>query len=173
MARDAGARFALVGHSERRHVFGETDEQTALKCAAAARNGLTPILCVGELLAQREAGETETVVLRQLRRRTRQAFVAPQSHRWRSRTSRSGPSEPGRPRRRTTRRRCTRRSDEALHARVGEAAADDSHPVRRQRQRGKRARAARRAQRRRPARRRSEPRRPRNGRVSAALDGKR
>jgi len=66
MARDAGARFALVGHSERRHVFGETDEQTALKCAAAARNELTPILCVGELLAQREAGETEAVVLRQL-----------------------------------------------------------------------------------------------------------
>jgi len=66
MARDAGARFALVGHSERRHVFGETDEQTALKCAAATRNELTPILCVGELLAQREAGETETVVLRQL-----------------------------------------------------------------------------------------------------------
>lgn len=66
MARDAGATFALVGHSERRHVFGETDEQTALECAAAARNELTPILCVGELLAQREAGETETVVLRQL-----------------------------------------------------------------------------------------------------------
>jgi triosephosphate isomerase (TIM) len=66
MARDAGARFALVGHSERRHVFGETDEQTALKCAAAARNGLTPILCVGELLSQRESGDTEAVVLRQL-----------------------------------------------------------------------------------------------------------
>jgi triosephosphate isomerase len=66
MARDAGARFALVGHSERRHVFGETDEQTALKCAAATRNELTPILCVGELLAQHEAGETEDVVLRQL-----------------------------------------------------------------------------------------------------------
>lgn len=66
MARDAGASFALVGHSERRHVFGETDEQTALKCAAAVRNGLVPILCVGELLAQREAGKTETVVLSQL-----------------------------------------------------------------------------------------------------------
>jgi triosephosphate isomerase (TIM) len=66
MARDAGARFVLVGHSERRHVFGETDAQTALKCAAAARNELTPILCVGELLAQRESGETEGVVLRQL-----------------------------------------------------------------------------------------------------------
>jgi triosephosphate isomerase len=66
MARDAGARFVLVGHSERRHVFGETDEQTALKCAAAERSQLTPVLCVGELLAQREQGETETVVLRQL-----------------------------------------------------------------------------------------------------------
>ena len=65
-ARDAGARFVLVGHSERRHVFGETDEQTALKCAAASRNDLTPILCVGELLSQREGGETESVVLRQL-----------------------------------------------------------------------------------------------------------
>jgi triosephosphate isomerase len=67
MARDSGARFVLVGHSERRHVFGETDEQTAKKCAAAVRSGLTPLLCVGELLAQREAGETETVCLRQLR----------------------------------------------------------------------------------------------------------
>ncbi|HTE47859.1 MAG TPA: triose-phosphate isomerase [Gemmatimonadaceae bacterium] len=67
MAKDAGARYVLVGHSERRHVFGETDAQTAKKCAAAARHGLTPILCVGELLAEREAGTTADVVLRQLR----------------------------------------------------------------------------------------------------------
>ena len=67
MAADAGARYALVGHSERRHVFGETDAETALKCAAAVRNGLTPILCVGELLAQREAGTTNEIVLNQLR----------------------------------------------------------------------------------------------------------
>lgn len=67
MARDAGARFALVGHSERRHVFGETDAQTAKKCLAAVRAGLVPILCVGELLEEREAGATEQVVLRQLR----------------------------------------------------------------------------------------------------------
>ncbi len=67
IARDAGARLALVGHSERRHVFGETDEQTSLKCAAAAKAGLMPMLCVGETLEQREAGETEAVVLRQLR----------------------------------------------------------------------------------------------------------
>lgn len=67
MVRDTGAELALVGHSERRHVFGESDEHTALKCAAAIRAGLTPMLCVGEKLEQREAGETETVVLRQLR----------------------------------------------------------------------------------------------------------
>jgi triosephosphate isomerase (TIM) len=67
MARDAGARYVLVGHSERRHVFGETDAETALKCAAAVRSELTPILCVGELLSQRESGDTNDVVLRQLR----------------------------------------------------------------------------------------------------------
>jgi triosephosphate isomerase len=67
MAADAGATFALVGHSERRHVFGETDEDTRRKCAAAARAGLTPVLCVGETLAEREDGATERVVLRQLR----------------------------------------------------------------------------------------------------------
>ncbi|MBC7895410.1 MAG: triose-phosphate isomerase [Cytophagaceae bacterium] len=67
MARDAGATMALVGHSERRHVFGETDEETASKVAAAVRAGLTPMLCVGEKLEERERGETELVVLRQLR----------------------------------------------------------------------------------------------------------
>lgn len=67
MAKDAGARYVLVGHSERRHIFGETDEQTAKKVAAAVRNGLTPILCVGELLAEREQGITDDVVVRQLR----------------------------------------------------------------------------------------------------------
>ena len=67
MARDAGARYALVGHSERRHLFGETDAETAKKCAAAARAALTPVLCVGETLAQREADETDAVVERQLR----------------------------------------------------------------------------------------------------------
>ena len=67
MAKGAGASYALVGHSERRHVFGETDEQTAKKCVVAARSGLIPILCVGELIAEREAGTTTEVVLRQLR----------------------------------------------------------------------------------------------------------
>lgn len=67
MAKDAGARIALVGHSERRHVFGETDEATAKKCAIALRHSLVPMLCVGERIDQRENGETDEVVLRQLR----------------------------------------------------------------------------------------------------------
>src|SRR5512139_2995936 len=67
LAAGAGARAALVGHSERRHVFGETDEDTRRKVAALLRGGLTPFLCVGEQLEQRDAGQTEAVVLRQLR----------------------------------------------------------------------------------------------------------
>jgi triosephosphate isomerase len=67
MAKDAGAEVVLVGHSERRHVFGETDAQCAKKCAAAAKEGLQFMLCVGETIQQREAGETERVVIQQLR----------------------------------------------------------------------------------------------------------
>jgi triosephosphate isomerase len=67
IARDAGARLALVGHSERRHIFGETDEDCAEKCAALERGGLTPMLCVGETLEQRDAREAEATVTRQLR----------------------------------------------------------------------------------------------------------
>jgi triosephosphate isomerase len=67
MAREAGASIALVGHSERRHVFGETDAQCAKKCAAAAKAHLSFMLCVGETIAQREAGETESLVIHQLR----------------------------------------------------------------------------------------------------------
>ena len=70
IARAAGARFVLVGHSERRHVFGETDEETARKVAAAQRAGLTSVICLGETLEQRERGETSEVVLRQLRAAT-------------------------------------------------------------------------------------------------------
>jgi triosephosphate isomerase len=66
MAREAGAALALVGHSERRHVFGETDEQVARKTDAVVRNGLTPVVCVGETLAERRAGRVEEVILRQL-----------------------------------------------------------------------------------------------------------
>ena len=66
MARDAGARIVLIGHSERRHVFGETDADTAKKCELVIRAGLVPMLCVGETLAERESGLTEQVVVRQL-----------------------------------------------------------------------------------------------------------
>jgi len=66
MAREAGATHALVGHSERRHVFGETDEETGRKVAAALSAGLVPVLCVGETLEERKAGRLEEVILRQL-----------------------------------------------------------------------------------------------------------
>ena len=67
MAQDAGARFVLVGHSERRHVFGETDAQTAEKVSRAVSQRLAPVLCVGEKIEEREAGQTDTVIIRQLR----------------------------------------------------------------------------------------------------------
>jgi triosephosphate isomerase (TIM) len=67
MAHDAGAHFVLVGHSERRHVFGETDAQTAEKVSRVSAQGLAPMLCVGEKIEEREAGQTNAVVARQLR----------------------------------------------------------------------------------------------------------
>jgi triosephosphate isomerase len=66
MAHDAGAAFALIGHSERRHVFGETDEEVHRKVTAALGAGLTPIICVGETLDERNAGQVEAVITRQL-----------------------------------------------------------------------------------------------------------
>ncbi len=66
MLRDFGARYALVGHSERRQYHGETDAMVAAKAQRALSGGVTPIVCVGETLAEREAGQTETVVKRQL-----------------------------------------------------------------------------------------------------------
>jgi triosephosphate isomerase len=66
MAAEFGCRYAIVGHSERRTLYGESDALVAAKAAAALRAGLTPIVCVGETLEEREAGATETVVLRQL-----------------------------------------------------------------------------------------------------------
>ena len=66
MVADFGARYAIVGHSERRTVFGDTDEVVAEKFAAARRARLTPIFCVGETLTERERGETEAVLARQV-----------------------------------------------------------------------------------------------------------
>jgi triosephosphate isomerase len=67
LAAGAGAGGALVGHSERRHLFGETDAETGRKVKALLGAGLTPMLCVGEKLTEREAGHTEAVCIRQLR----------------------------------------------------------------------------------------------------------
>lgn len=65
MLVDLGCRYVILGHSERRHVLGETDQQINLKVLAALDAGLAPIVCVGELLSEREAGETAAVVRRQ------------------------------------------------------------------------------------------------------------
>jgi len=66
MLRDLGCQYVIIGHSERRQYFGETDETVNKKVKAALAHGLRPIICVGESLAQREAGETETLVATQV-----------------------------------------------------------------------------------------------------------
>lgn len=66
MLKEFGVRYAIVGHSERRQYHGETDEVVALKAQRALSSGITPIVCVGETLAEREAGKTDEVVKRQL-----------------------------------------------------------------------------------------------------------
>jgi len=66
MIAEFGCKYAIVGHSERRSIYLETDQQVAEKFKAAQKAGLVPILCVGELLEEREGGQTEAVVARQL-----------------------------------------------------------------------------------------------------------
>lgn len=66
MLKDVGATHAIIGHSERRQYFGETDEGVSKRVRAALDNDIIPIMCVGETLAQREAGETNRVVLGQI-----------------------------------------------------------------------------------------------------------
>jgi triosephosphate isomerase len=66
MLRELGVRYVIVGHSERRQYHGETDAAVAAKTQRALAAGLTPIVCVGETLAEREGGRTEEVVKRQL-----------------------------------------------------------------------------------------------------------
>jgi triosephosphate isomerase len=66
MLKDLGCDFVIVGHSERRQLFGETDETVHLKAAAVFQAGMTPVICVGEVLEQREAGKTFEVVGRQI-----------------------------------------------------------------------------------------------------------
>ena len=68
MLKDVCCTYVIIGHSERRHKIGETDELINKKLSAAISSGLLPIFCVGELLEQREAGETETVVAGQVKK---------------------------------------------------------------------------------------------------------
>lgn len=67
MLTEVGVTYAVVGHSERRQYFGETDETVNFRARAAQKAGLTPILCVGESKQQRDAGETEAVIAQQLK----------------------------------------------------------------------------------------------------------
>jgi len=67
MLTDVGCKYVIVGHSERRAYYGETDSLVAQKFVRAQKDGLIPIVCVGELLEEREAGKTEQVVERQLK----------------------------------------------------------------------------------------------------------
>ncbi|MBI4486378.1 MAG: triose-phosphate isomerase [Acidobacteria bacterium] len=67
MTKEAGATFAIVGHSERRRLFGETDEMVNRKALAAVAAALTPIVCIGETLEERERGETLAVLDRQIK----------------------------------------------------------------------------------------------------------
>ena len=66
LAREAGATHTLVGHSERRHVFGESDQDVTRKTRAALEHGLVPVICVGETLDERRTGRVTAVILRQL-----------------------------------------------------------------------------------------------------------
>jgi len=68
MLTEMGISYVVVGHSERRQYFGETDETANLRVIAAQRHRLTPILCVGETKSQRDAEETETVIINQVKR---------------------------------------------------------------------------------------------------------
>lgn len=66
MLKEAGCQYAIIGHSERRSLYGESDELIAARFAMAVKSGITPILCIGETLQERESGVTEDVVSRQL-----------------------------------------------------------------------------------------------------------
>lgn len=68
MLTELGVNYVVVGHSERRQYFGETDETVNLRLKAAQKHGLTPIFCVGETKAQRDAGETENIIVNQLKK---------------------------------------------------------------------------------------------------------
>ena len=67
MIKEAGAQFVILGHSERRHLYHESDELIHSKLKQAAKEGLVPVLCIGETLQERESGQTEAILERQMR----------------------------------------------------------------------------------------------------------
>ncbi|WP_109994882.1 triose-phosphate isomerase [Salinisphaera sp. LB1] len=100
MLAECGARYVVVGHSERRELFGESDDVVVAKAEAAVAAGLTPIVCVGESLEQREADDTESVLARQIdaltgrcQRRTLEAMVLAYEPIWAIGTGRSASPE--------------------------------------------------------------------------------
>ncbi len=75
MLKDAGCRYVIIGHSERRQFFGETDESVNKKVAAAAENGLIPVMCIGESENERESGRTFSVLDKQVKKGLENLFV--------------------------------------------------------------------------------------------------
>jgi len=99
MLVSVGVTHVIIGHSERRQYFGETDDSVNLKLKSALEAGLIPIVCVGEVLEEREAGLTDDVLRRQCLRAFNKVSPRKPPASW-SPTSRSGPLAPGRPQRR-------------------------------------------------------------------------
>ena len=116
-------QYVIAGHSERRELFGETDETVARKVVAIQRHAMTPILCVGETLDEREAGETEAKVLGQIRAALDGLLGRAGRVAGRSPTSRSGRSAPAARPRPTMPSRCARRSAAASPSIAGADAA--------------------------------------------------
>ena len=146
MLTSSASAAVVLGHSERRQLFGETDEALARKVPAALDAGLQPILCVGETEEERDGGETEDVLRRQLEADLAGVGRRAVARRRRSPTSRSGRSAPAAPRRPSRPRRRSRFVRSLVAERDAEAAAERADPLRRlgeARQRRRAARAAR------------------------------
>ena len=138
---DAGCKYVILGHSERRQLFGELDAAVNLKARAALRAGLAPIICVGETLAERDAGETLGRVAGAARRGAGRHRPRPTWSASSSPTSRSGRSAPAATRPPRRRRRCITSFARASPRARRRSRARHAHPVRRQHEAGQRPRA--------------------------------